>query len=152
MSGKGSIPKFLAVGIGFDLGGELKEQAELADLDRLLHDVHAEEIIENDALQDEVAAVGVCRDIRQYQSKIRVLFWAMRLARPIKFINEPFHAGETCFVQRLQNIQRREEKGAGTTGRIKDGDTLDSMPERSEQFWIFAILRWRPERIGGYRD
>lgn len=35
-------------GVGFDLGDELEEEAQPADFDRLLHDVHAEEVVQND--------------------------------------------------------------------------------------------------------
>ena len=64
----------------------------------------------------------------------------MSFVRPVKVIDECLHAGETCFVQRFENIQRGEKKGAGTTGRIEDGDALDGVPERPEQFRAFAIL------------
>ena len=50
----------------FDLGDELEEQAEFADFDRLLHDVHAEQVVDDDGLEDEVALVGVLGDLGQH--------------------------------------------------------------------------------------
>ena len=41
--------------VRLDLGGELEEEAQLTDLHRLFHDVHAVEVVEDDGLQDEVA-------------------------------------------------------------------------------------------------
>ena len=61
MSGSGSdVARRL-----LDLGDELEEQAQFADFDRLFHDVHAEEVVEDDGLEDEVAAVGVRRQLGQ---------------------------------------------------------------------------------------
>ena len=41
-----------------DLGDEFEEEAELADFHRLLHDVHPEEVVDDDGLENEVALVG----------------------------------------------------------------------------------------------
>jgi len=40
-----------------DLGDELQKQSELADLNCLLHDVDAIQVIEDDRLQHEVSSV-----------------------------------------------------------------------------------------------
>ena len=69
MSGSGSMPRVVFAGVRFDLGGELEEEAQFADFDRLFHDVHAVEVVEDDALEDEVAAVGVGRDIAASTSR-----------------------------------------------------------------------------------
>jgi len=44
---------------GFELGGELEEEAEFADFHGFLHDVHAVEIVDDDGLVDEVGLVRV---------------------------------------------------------------------------------------------
>ena len=45
MSGSGSIV------VRFDLGHQLEEEAQLADFDRLFHDVHAVEVVDDDRLR-----------------------------------------------------------------------------------------------------
>jgi hypothetical protein len=38
---------------------KFEEEPQLADLDGLLHDVHAEEVVDDDGLEDEVVKIGV---------------------------------------------------------------------------------------------
>ena len=45
--------------VGLDLGGELEEEAQFADFHRLFHDVHAEEVVQNYAFENEVTALRV---------------------------------------------------------------------------------------------
>ena len=54
MSGNGS--RFLAL---FDLGDQFQEEPQLADFHGLFHDVHAVEVVDDNGLQDEIAAVGM---------------------------------------------------------------------------------------------
>ena len=131
--------------------GKLEKQAQFADLDRLLHDVHAEEVVQDDAFKNEVTAVRVCRDAVEYASEIleflvredgitcRGKAAGCRFCF-VRFVaQEGFHAVEAAFIEWFEDVERGEEKGAGAAGRIQDSDFLNRVPECAEQVRPFAV-------------
>ena len=54
--------------------------------------------------------------------------------------DERLHAVEAGFVERLQDVERGEEKRAGAAGRVEDRDVFDRVPEGAEQLRAFAVL------------
>jgi hypothetical protein len=65
------------------------------------------------------------------------------------FAQKGFHAVETGFVKRFEDVERCEEERAGTTGEIKDGDFLDRVPERPA---MASCANWRMSRLSVMRS
>jgi hypothetical protein len=63
------------------LGHKLEEEAQLADLHSLFHDVHAVEVVDDDGFQDVVATVRMLVDLCEDSSKITELLRPMLLSR-----------------------------------------------------------------------
>ena len=97
--------------IAFDLGGQLEEQPQLADLDRFFHDVDAVEVVDDDRLEDKVLAVGV----RAAASRIawKALSAADGERRPHRGLAQQHrHPIEAELVERLKDIQCSEQERA----------------------------------------
>ena len=80
-----------------DLRDQFQEQTQFANLHCLVHDVHAIQVVDDDALEDEVASIRMIGYALQFSRKVGILGAAQLL-----------HLVQTDFVQRLQNIHRRE--------------------------------------------
>ena len=154
MSGSGSMPR-LPVPCPVDLGGELEEQAELTDLDGLLHDVHAVEVVEDDRFQDEVArgsgAAATCASTFGSRENFSGrCFWPSASRSSTKRL----HALQAGFVERLQDIERGEQERAGAAGRVEDGRPSRWRARRRaavpgpSQFSITSWANWRMSRLG----
>ena len=145
MSGSGSI-----VLDALDLRHQLEEEAQLADFHRLFHDVHAVEVVDDDGLEDEVAAVGVLGDALQHLAEVaRTSPGRCFSPERVQVVHERLHAVQAGLVERLQDVERGKQERARAAGRVEDRDSLDGLPEGAQQLRPFAALRSRPGRTGG---
>ena len=48
------------------------------------------------------------------------------------------HRFQTGDVNRLQDVERREQERSGTAGGVEDGDLVDRLPEGADQFGALA--------------
>ena len=78
--GQGLDAEVFFVGIRLHLGHQLEKKPQLADLHRLFHDIHAEEVIQDDVLENIVAAVGMVLHLFQDLAKVGEFF------RPVLFV------------------------------------------------------------------
>jgi hypothetical protein len=84
--------------VGIDLRSEFQEQAKLTYLHRLFHDIHTEEVVQDDALEHKISGTRV--PIDPFQDSLEVLEFLGRVAfaRPIKVRHESLHPIEACLV------------------------------------------------------
>ena len=106
--------------IGIDLGGKLEEQAELTDLDRLFHDIDAEEIVQDDALQREIAGVRVRADFASVALKSSNFFGAWTSPDRSRSATKGLHPVEACLVERFEDVERGEQERTGAAGRDRE--------------------------------
>ena len=129
---------------------ELQEEAQFADLHRLFHDIDAEEIIDDDALVDEIFDVIMLADADQFCAEL-IEDSALALIRGIEefeLLRDIVGKGENAFafpidgnrriagfarveflhflhaggIERIQYFQRGEEESARAAGRVEHGD------------------------------
>ena len=108
-------------------------------LDRLLHDVDAVEVADNDRFEDEVAVAGVLFDLGQHFAEVAQRLRAVGALRAFQVIEKASHGLEAGGVERLENVEGGEEEGAGAAGGIENGYGVEGFPEGAHQFRPFAV-------------
>ena len=124
--------------VAVELRHKLEEQAQLADLYRLFHDVDAVQVVDDDRLEDEVAFAGVLLDLSQHFPEVLHLLRAVLAPRPVEVVEKAAHGVETGVVQRLQHAERGEQERAGAARGVEDGDVAQRLPERADQLRSLA--------------
>ena len=120
MSGSGSMSS-----ARLDLSDQLEEEAQLADFDRLFHDVHAVQVVDDDGLEDEVAAVGMRGDLGQRRPEVRELSSDVARRQRRWLVDERLHPVQAGLVERFEDVERGEQERAGAAGGVEDGDALE---------------------------
>ena len=137
MSGRGSH-----LVVGLELGDELEEEAQLADLDGLFHDVDAVEVVQHDGLEDEVPLAGVFFDLFQDGAEVAERPGAAAqipaFAGMTEVVEEAAHPLEAGGVEGFEDIEGREEECAGAAGGVEDGHAAHGVPEGAEQLGALA--------------
>src|SRR5262249_26301891 len=122
-----------------DLCHQLEEEPQLTNFHGLFHDVYTIEVIDNYRFEDEVATVRVLINLLQDAAKIGKPPRMVPLARALQVVHERLHAVQARLIEWLQDIECSKQKRPGATGRVEDRDGRDSLIERPQQFWSFAI-------------
>ena len=76
--------------------------------------------MQDDVFVDEVAARMMVPDFLQYFYEIRFT----RFAELFRILYKTLHSVEACFVERFENVERGEQKGARAARRVKDSDAM----------------------------
>lgn len=110
----------------------LQEQAQLGNLGRLHHDVHAVEIAQDNAFIDEildVTTVLVC-DFLQFRFE------------PVGILCvELLHPLDAYLIERFKDVHCREKESTRTAGRVKDGDALQCLVEVEDKQTVISIVQ-----------
>src|SRR3954447_11678927 len=72
-------------------------------------------------------------DPRENLSKVRELFRPVFFAGPFQVLDEGFHAVETGFVERFEDVERSKEERPRAASGIQDSHALDCVPECAQQ-------------------
>ena len=144
--------------VTLQLGCQLQEEAQLADLHGLFHDVDAVEVVQDDGLEDEVALAGVLLHLPQDVFEVTQIVRATAI-EAFFVVQEAAHPLQAGGVERFQNVEGGEEERAGTAGGIQDGDSgvaafpvaVEGVPEGAQQLRPFALGDDVEGRIARYR-
>ena len=119
------------------LGDQLEEQPQLADFDRLLHDVHAVEVPDDDRLEDEVGGIGVPSNVFQHGAEVLELLGRCSIPQTLQILKEGLHPVEAGFVERLQDVEGGKQERPGAARWVEDGDAGNRLVEGPEEFGAF---------------
>ena len=109
---------------------QLEEEPQLTDFHRFGHDVHAEEVVQDDGFVDVVTARGVAGDFIQHLREIAKSALspgpspACGRGEATGIFDEAFHAVEAGFVQGFQHVERGKQESARAAGGVEDGDAV----------------------------
>ena len=73
-------------------------------------------------------------------SKIGEFFRPVLFTGAVEFSHECLHAVEAGFVERLKDVERREQERARPAGQVESREFFDSVPKGAKQFRPFAVL------------
>ena len=76
----------------------------------------------------------------QHLTKVGEFFWPVLFTRAVEVDHKHFHAVETCFVERFEDVERGKDERARAAGGVEHGDGGDALPECHEQVRVFAVL------------
>ena len=108
--------------VSLELGDELEEEAQLADLYGLFHDVDAVEVADDDRFEDEVRLAGMVADVGPDLAEIAQGLGAVGALRTFQVVEKAFHGLEAGGVERFEDVEGGEEEGAGAAGGVENGD------------------------------
>ena len=87
------------------MGNQFEEEPELADFDSLLHDVHAEEVVDDDGFEDEIVLLGVALRFFENLLEVAEFRWVVR-PRRLHVFNKTLHPYQAGFIERFEDIER----------------------------------------------
>lgn len=117
-------PEVRVVAVHVHDGHHLEEEPQAGDLRRLVHDVHAVEVAQDDVLVDEILAVRaeLARNLLQFRlEEIRI--------RRVHLL----HAVETRLVERFKDVERGEEERPRSAGRVENRHLAQGVVEMEDE-------------------
>ena len=127
---QGIETEVLVVGIDIHNRHHLQEKTQPGDFRRLVHDVHAVEIAEDDVLVDEVLLIRaeLVLDLRQL-----VLEELGVVAMEIP------HSVEANLIQRLKDVERGKQERAGSARRIQNRHLAQRLIEVRNEVVVLGL-------------
>ena len=113
--------------VHIDDGDHLEEEAQAGDFGRLAHDVDAVEVAEDDALVDAVLEIAPVLGFER--GKL-----VLELVGPVLL-----HPREADFVERFEDVEGREEEGAGAAGGVEDRHAAERVVEVADKEVVCGV-------------
>src|SRR5260370_2211696 len=128
-----------------DLGDEFQEEAQLADLIGLFHDIHTGDVENYARFQDEVGTARMWLDSLQDRQEVGDIggvmlpLWGYGCIQHLVLFDQVLYAFQAGLVESFEDGKRREQERARSAGRVKDGHLLDTVIQRPQEVGARAV-------------